>query len=265
MLFQLKLHRYYRKHPWKSSMRVCVTWSQKAKSPPGCSAVDFWLEELTHARWFLCTFPKEMDKTDSSHLHNYHALTSKPSLTSILLQLLSPGRLWRPPGVFRGEWEMVPGGHCELGRGLCSSEQARRLLARHQVQGMDQAADKYLMVMWGTGWVAEQGTSPVLKKKKKQQKQSWAQNVLFWSAQVWARFTHLAAGWEYCCMDSATRMNDFKHFMSLPTQAPPINKTQQHAILSFLMAFFSTVSIVTPISLTCFPGKYTMQQFMKYV
>lgn len=31
-------------------MTLCVTWSQKAKSPPGCSAVDTCLEELTHAR-----------------------------------------------------------------------------------------------------------------------------------------------------------------------------------------------------------------------
>lgn len=77
-----------------------------------------------------------------SHPYNHHALTSKADL---IIALLSPGRLRGPPGVFRGEWEMVPGRHRELGRGLCSSEQAGCLHTRHQAGRLDQEGDRDLM------------------------------------------------------------------------------------------------------------------------
>lgn len=48
--------------------------------------------------------------------------------------------------MFRGEWEVVPGWHRELGRGLCASKQAWSLHARHQAAGLDQAGDRDLML-----------------------------------------------------------------------------------------------------------------------
>lgn len=46
--------------------------------------------------------------------------------------------------MFRGKWEVVPGRHCELGRGLCSSQQARCLFPRHQTERVDQEGDRNL-------------------------------------------------------------------------------------------------------------------------
>lgn len=43
--------------------------------------------------------------------------------------------------MLRGEWEVVPGRHRELGRGLRSSEQARGLHAGYQAEKVDQRSD----------------------------------------------------------------------------------------------------------------------------
>lgn len=64
--------------------------------------------------------------------------TASPSVTP---WLWSSGRLGRTPGVLRGDWEVVPGRHRELGRGLRSSEQAWGLHARYQAETMDQRSD----------------------------------------------------------------------------------------------------------------------------
>lgn len=81
------------------------------------------------------------------HPYNYCAFTSKPNLITRLPWMCLPGRLWRPPGVFWGEWEVVSGRHRELGWGLRSSEQARRLLTCHQAERVDQEGDGDLMML----------------------------------------------------------------------------------------------------------------------
>lgn len=43
--------------------------------------------------------------------------------------------------MLRGEREVVPGRHCELGRGLRPPQQARRLLTCHQAERLDQEGD----------------------------------------------------------------------------------------------------------------------------
>lgn len=83
---------------------------------------------------------------------------SNPNLTT---WLPSSGRLRRTPGVFRGEWEVVPGGNCELGRGLRSSEQAWCLFACYQAERLDQEGDRDLMILWGTEMGAEWGITLV--------------------------------------------------------------------------------------------------------
>ncbi len=95
-----------------------------------------------------------------SHPLNCH-VTSKPNLITLLPCPSSPGRLRRSPGVFRGEWEVVPGRHRELGRGLRTSEQAWCLLTCHQAERLDQAGDRDLMMLWGTGRVAQLETTLV--------------------------------------------------------------------------------------------------------
>lgn len=56
--------------------------------------------------------------------------------------------------MLRGKWDVVPGRHRELGRGLRSSEQARRLLARHQAERLDPQEHGGLMRGHGEGGTA---------------------------------------------------------------------------------------------------------------
>lgn len=79
-----------------------------------------------------------VDACQVRHSGLVHFSTLGPSVTP---WLWSSGRLWRTPGVLRGEWEVVSGRHRELGRGLRSSEQARGLHAGYQAEKMDQRAD----------------------------------------------------------------------------------------------------------------------------
>lgn len=78
------------------------------------------------------------------------ALTSKTNPKTRVSSMCSPGRLRRPPGVLRGKWEVVSGWHRELGRGLRSSEQARRLFTRNQAETVDQGRDRDLTMPRGT-------------------------------------------------------------------------------------------------------------------
>lgn len=75
--------------------------------------------------------------------------TSNPSVTP---WLWSSGRLGRTPGVLRGEREVVPGRHRELGRGLCTSEQAGGLHARYQAEKLDQRSDRDLRKAGSAEW-----------------------------------------------------------------------------------------------------------------
>lgn len=61
------------------------------------------------------------------------------------------GRLGGAFGMQRGEWQMVPGWHCELGRGLRPPEQARGLHARYQAAGLDPGGK------WGVDWAYPAG------------------------------------------------------------------------------------------------------------
>lgn len=56
--------------------------------------------------------------------------------------------------MLRGKWDVVPGRHRELGRGLRSSEQARRLLARHQAERLDSQEHRGLMMRGHGGGTA---------------------------------------------------------------------------------------------------------------
>lgn len=82
--------------------------------------------------------------------------TSAPSVTP---RLWSSGRLRRTPGVLRGEREVVPGRHRELGRGLCTAEQAGSLHARYRAEKMDQRSDGDLRkegsAEWGETWACQ--------------------------------------------------------------------------------------------------------------
>lgn len=75
--------------------------------------------------------------------------TSNPNVTP---WLWSSGRLRRTPGVLRGEREVVPGRHRELGRGLCTSEQAGGLHTRYQAAKMDQRSDGNLKKEGSAKW-----------------------------------------------------------------------------------------------------------------
>lgn len=77
--------------------------------------------------------------------------TPEPSVTA---WLWPSGRLGRTPGVLRGEWQVVPGRHRELGRGLRSSEQARGLRAGYQAEEMDQRSDGDLKKERNAEWGA---------------------------------------------------------------------------------------------------------------
>ena len=46
--------------------------------------------------------------------------------------------------MLRRERKVVPGRHRELGRGLCTAEQARGLLACYQAEKLDQRSDRDL-------------------------------------------------------------------------------------------------------------------------
>lgn len=152
LLLQVWGLRCFRRHPWKLSMTPCATRSQRAPSPPGCSAADSWREESTRARWECAKFPTGKKSKRFTHLCNCHALTSKSNLMILLAHMRrSPGRLWRPPVLFWGEREVVSGWHCELGWGLRPSEQARSLYPRHHTQRMDQWGDKNLMKLRSRG------------------------------------------------------------------------------------------------------------------
>lgn len=54
--------------------------------------------------------------------------------------------------MLRGEREVVPGRHRELGRGLCTSEQAGGLHTRYQAAKMDQRSDGNLKKEGSAKW-----------------------------------------------------------------------------------------------------------------
>lgn len=54
--------------------------------------------------------------------------------------------------MLRGEREVVPGRHRELGRGLCASEQAGGLHARYRAEKMDQRSDGDLRKEGSADW-----------------------------------------------------------------------------------------------------------------
>lgn len=56
--------------------------------------------------------------------------------------------------MLRGEWEVVPGRHRELGRGLRSSEQAGGLHAGYQAETVDQRPDGDLKKERNAEWGA---------------------------------------------------------------------------------------------------------------
>lgn len=67
-------------------------------------------------------------------------------------RLWSSGRLGWTPGVLRGEREVVPGRHRELGRGLCTQEQAGGLHACYQAEKVDQRSDGDLRKEGSAEW-----------------------------------------------------------------------------------------------------------------
>lgn len=181
-LLQVRRHRCCKRHRWKSSTTRCATWWQRARSPPGCSAVDSWLEESTPARWDRATCSRAV------------SLTSEPDLITFLPSLSSQGRLRRSPGVFRGEWEVVPGRRRELGWGLCSSEQAWCLQQGHQAERVDQEGDRGLMTLWGKGTDEDSRTMPTCRKNGDGTFESDL-------GQVSQRFSYLAADWGDRCKE----------------------------------------------------------------
>lgn len=54
--------------------------------------------------------------------------------------------------MLRGERQVVPGRHRELGRGLCTSEQAGGLHARYQTEKMDQRSGGNLRKEGSAEW-----------------------------------------------------------------------------------------------------------------
>lgn len=98
LLFQLYQHSCCRRHLWKSSTTLCATWSQRARSPPGCSAVDSWLEELMHARWDVATRSSEKTKRHWAYIdslsHSQIYCVSHPKLILTVVTRETPEDPW---------------------------------------------------------------------------------------------------------------------------------------------------------------------------
>lgn len=94
-----------------------------------------------------------------SVLHAFYRVLENAILTfKSFFLLASTGRLGRSSCMSFRCWQMVPGWHSELGRRLCSTEQAWRLHPCHQTAGMDP---------WNHKHIAEPGPAIIWQPKQK--------------------------------------------------------------------------------------------------